>query len=144
MDENELSNRVIGAAIEVHRHLGPGLLESVYEAAMAMELADLNIPFERQKPIVVSYKGRPLEIGFRVDLLVDDKLVVELKAVDMISNIHLAQVLNYVKLTGCKLGLILNFNVSQMRYGVKRVAEKMEESPEPYSPRRIAPPPARN
>ncbi|MBC7225849.1 MAG: GxxExxY protein [Thermoflexales bacterium] len=121
MDENALSNRIIGAALEVHRQLGPGLLESAYEECLAYELSLHGIPFERQKPIPVVYKGIRLDCGFRVDLLVDNLVVVELKAVDTLMPIHQAQVLTYLKLTGCRLGLLINFNVVRLREGIKRV-----------------------
>ncbi len=121
MDENTLSNQVIGAALEVHRQLGPGLLESAYEECLAYELSLREIPFERQKPIPVVYKGIRLDCGFRVDLLVGGLVVVELKAVDVLMPIHQAQVLTYLKLTGCKLGLLINFNVLKLRDGIRRV-----------------------
>jgi len=121
MDENALSNQIIGAALEVHRQLGPGLLESAYEECLAYELSLREIPFERQKPIPVVYKGIQLDCGFRVDLLVGGLVVVELKAVDVLMPIHQAQVLTYLKLTGCKLGLLINFNVLKLRDGIRRV-----------------------
>ena len=122
MDENELSKVILGAAIEVHRQLGPGLLESAYEECLAHELSLRNVPFEKQKAIPVIYKGVALDCGFRADILVDNKVLVELKAVDELAPIHDAQVLTYLKLTHCKLGLLLNFNVLLMRDGMKRVA----------------------
>jgi len=121
MDENELSNVILGAAIEVHRHLGPGLLESVYEECLAHELSQRQIPFERQKPIPVIYKGVHLDCGFRADLFVANSVLVELKAVDQLLPIHDAQVLTYLKLAHCKLGLLLNFNVPRLRDGMKRL-----------------------
>ncbi|MCX7855588.1 MAG: GxxExxY protein [Anaerolineae bacterium] len=121
MNENLLSNRIIGAALEVHRQLGPGLLESAYEECLAYELSLSNIPFERQKPVPVVYKGIRLDCGFRVDLLVGNLVVVELKAVDALMPVHQAQVLTYLKLTGCRLGLLINFNVVRLREGIKRV-----------------------
>ncbi len=110
MEENGLSNLIIGAAIQVHRELGPGLLESAYEECLAYEFASQHIPFERQKQIPVKYKNVQLDCGFRIDLLVKGLVIVELKAVDELMPIHDAQVLTYLKLTGCKLGLLLNFN----------------------------------
>lgn len=121
MDENTLSGRIIGAAIEVHRHLGPGLLESAYEECLAYELVQRSIPFERQRPVPVQYRDVRLDCGFRVDLLGGGRVVVELKAVDKLMPIHRAQMLTYLKLTGCKLGLLLNFNVPVMRDGIKRL-----------------------
>ncbi len=122
---NEISRNVIGAAIAVHRELGAGLLESVYEECMAYELTQRGVNFERQKPIPVIYRGILFECGFRVDFLVASQVVVELKAVERVLPVHMAQTLTYLKLTGCKLGLILNFNVEQMVKGVKRVALKL-------------------
>lgn len=125
MNENQLSYAIIGAAIEVHKHLGPGLLESVYEAGMAHEYVLRQLPFERQKPVLVKYKGVELEVGFRLDFLVGGLVVVELKAVERILPIHEAQLLNYLKLTGCKLGPLLNFNVKQMMDGVQRLVNNL-------------------
>jgi GxxExxY protein len=121
MDENTLSNLIIGAAIEVHKHLGPGLLESAYEECLAYELTELHLSFERQMPIPVLYKGRHINCGFRCDIIVDNQVIVELKAVDMLAAIHDAQVITYLKLTGCKLGLLLNFNVPRMNTGIRRL-----------------------
>lgn len=122
---NEVTRSIIGADIAVHRELGAGLLESVYEECMAYELTQRGMQFERQKPIPVIYRGIPFECGFRVDFLVASQVVVELKAVERVLPVHMAQTLTYLKLTGCKLGLILNFNVQQMVKGVKRVALKL-------------------
>ena len=121
MHENRISKAIIGAAIEVHRVLGPGLLESAYEECLAYELRALDLAFERQKVISVIYKALRLESGFRVDLLVENKVVVELKAVDQVVPVHKAQLKTYLTLTQCKLGLLLNFNVTQMIKGVHRV-----------------------
>jgi GxxExxY protein len=120
-DENALSKVIIGAGIEVHRQLGPGLLESAYEECLAYELNHRGISFERQKPIPVVYHNVQLNCGFRVDLLVDNLVVVELKAIDDLAPIHQAQMLTYLKLTKCKLGLLLNFNVLRLRDGIKRI-----------------------
>jgi GxxExxY protein len=125
---DELARDVIGAAIEVHRHLGPGFLESVYEEALCVEMADRRIPFERQKEISLLYKDR--EIGkHRVDLLVGGSLIVELKTVEALVEIHTAQVISYLKATGLSLGLLINFNVSILKNGIHRVV---------YSGRQIA------
>jgi GxxExxY protein len=112
---------IIGAAIEVHRHLGPGLLESAYEECLTFEFAMLEIPFERQKPLPLMYKNIRLDCGFRLDFIIDQKVIVELKAVETILPIHITQVLTYLKLTGCRLGLILNFNVPKLQLGIKRI-----------------------
>jgi GxxExxY protein len=121
MNENELSNIVIGAAIEVHQHLGPGLLEAGYHQCLATELSLRNISFEKEKPVPLTYKGIDLDCGYRLDFLIENKLVLELKAVEKILPIHEAQMLTYLKLTACKLGLILNFNVAVLREGIKRI-----------------------
>mgnify|MGYP001074191660 CR=1 FL=1 len=119
-DVDELARRVIGAAIEVHRHLGPGFLESVYEEALCVELELRQIPFDRQRSISVDYKGRSVGQG-RLDLLVGDKLLVELKAVDRLAPIHNAQVISYLKATRMHLGLLINFNVPLLKDGVRRI-----------------------
>lgn len=121
MGEDELSKIIIGAAIEVHRHLGPGLLESAYETCLAYELTERALSIERQKPIPVTYKGVPVDCGFRPDLLVNQRVIVEVKAIDSFAPIHEAQLITYLKLTGCKLGLLLNFNQIRLRDGIKRV-----------------------
>jgi GxxExxY protein len=120
--ENKVTEQIIGAAIEVHRALGPGLLESAYEECLVYELTQRRVAFERQKPIPVVYKEVHLDCGFRLDLLVENLVIVELKAVSQFEPVHEAQLLTYLKLTGLKLGLLLNFNVSQLRRGIKRLA----------------------
>ena len=117
---NSLSGAVVDAAIEVHRALGPGYLEAVYEEALAIELGLRGIPFERQKPIAVQYKGRAVGES-RLDMLVGGCLILELKAVDAIAPIHTAQVISYLKATRLRLALLINFNVSVLKSGVKRV-----------------------
>lgn len=117
---DDLANAVIGAAIEVHRVLGPGYLESVYEGALAIELALRGMPFERQKPINVEYKGHTVGEG-RLDLLVGGKLIVELKAIDAFAPVHTAQIFSYLKTMNLSLGLLINFNVALLRHGLKRV-----------------------
>ena len=118
---NELTGEVIGAAIEVHKALGPGLLESVYEECMCVELDLREIPHERQKELPVEYKGTKLDCGYRLDILVARKLVVELKACNSLEPIHEAQLLTYLKLTGLKVGLLINFNVPVLKEGIKRL-----------------------
>ncbi|HUT73221.1 MAG TPA: GxxExxY protein [Armatimonadota bacterium] len=120
MHINEITEQVIGAAIEVHRELGPGLLESAYEECLARELALRQIPFERQKAIPVTYKGRKFDAGFRADMIVADQVLVELKAVESIVPIHEAQVLTYLKLAGLHVGLLINFNVPVLAKGIRR------------------------
>ena len=118
----EVTEKIIGAAIEIHRHLGPGLLESVYEAVMAYEIAQLGLAVERQKPVPIAYKGLNFDEGYRLDLLVAGDVVVELKCVDAILPIHEAQLLSYLKLTGLKVGLLINFKVPVLTQGIRRVS----------------------
>jgi len=120
IDLNKTTEQIIGAAIEVHRALGPGLLESAYEECLCHELNLRKIPFERQKPLPVEYKGVKLDCGYRLDLLVDNSVVVELKAVETIEPIHEAQLLTYLKLGGWRLGLLINFNVPVLKDGIRR------------------------
>lgn len=121
MEFDALSNRIIGCALEVHKHLGPGLLESTYEQCFAHELKIANLPFALQYPLPVTYKGIKLDCGYRVDLLVDDSIIVELKSVDKILPIHAAQLLTYMKLSDVSIGLLMNFNVKYMKDGIKRM-----------------------
>lgn len=125
---NEVSQAIIGAAIEVHRMLGPGLLESAYEECLSHEFSLRQIPFERQKPLLVDYKGVRLDCGYRLDFLVAGIVVVEVKAVEALLPIHQAQVLSYMKLGGWKLGLLINFHVPLLREGIKRLVLGLEEA----------------
>jgi GxxExxY protein len=118
---NDVTYQIVGAAIEVHRVLGPGLLESAYEACMAHELVTRGIPFVREIGLPVIYKGARVNCGFRVDFIVDEKVVVEIKAVEAITPVHQAQVNTYLRLSGCKIGLLLNFNSRRMTDGIKRI-----------------------
>jgi len=118
---NKLTEKIIGAAIRVHRELGPGLLESAYEACLAFELAEQGLAVERQKPLPLIYRGIHIDCGYRIDLLVENAVVVELKTVDKILPIHEAQLLSYLKLSGCIVGLIINFNVVVLRDGIRRM-----------------------
>ncbi|MCC6581619.1 MAG: GxxExxY protein [Phycisphaeraceae bacterium] len=120
MEFDERSNRVIGCAIEVHRHLGPGLLESTYEQCLAHELKLQGISFRLQHPLPVAYKGIHLDCGYRLDLLIEDQLIVELKSVEQVKSSHEAQLLTYLKLAGIKTGLLLNFNVCRLKDGITR------------------------
>ena len=120
-DLNDLTGAIIGGAIEVHRNLGPGLLESAYESCLLWELRQKGLRAESQVPVPIRYKGLQLDAGYRIDLLVQDKIIVELKAIDKIQPIHTAQVLTYLKMTDLKMALILNFNVELMRSGIKRI-----------------------
>ena len=117
---NQLTQQTIGAAIEVHRHLGPGLLESAYESCLAYELRQLGLRVERQKPLPIVYKEIEIEQGYRLDLLIEDKVVVELKAVEHFTDVHEAQVLSYLKFSGCQVGLLINFNVKLLKNGIRR------------------------
>ena len=125
MDEREeldsITKQVIGGAIDVHRALGPGLLESVYETCLASELIDRGIRVERQKGLPVTYKEITLESGYRLDLLVNDKVIVEIKAVELLSPLHKSQLLTYLKLSGLRVDLLINFNVPELRKGVQRI-----------------------
>jgi len=118
---NQLTEEIIGAAIEVHRNLGPGLLESTYEACLSFELAERKLNLEAQKPLPEIYKGTQLDAGYRQDLLVEDMVIVEIKSVDQVAPIHHAQLLSYLKLSGCKVGLLINLNVQLLKNGIKRV-----------------------
>ncbi len=127
LDINKTTEAVIGAAIEVHRHLGPGLLESAYEECLCEEFSLRKIPFKRQVALPVSYKSKKLDVGYRIDLLVGDEVVVELKTVESILPIHEAQTLTYMRLGGWQVGLILNFNVTVLKNGIKRLVYKLKE-----------------
>ena len=127
MNINELTQAIIGAAIEVHRAIGPGLLESAYEECLCKELTLQKISFERRRPLPLEYKGVKLECGYRLDLLVEDTVVLEVKAVDAIISIHEAQLLTYMKLGGWKVGLLINFNVPVLKQGIKRLVLGFEE-----------------
>lgn len=121
MDEDLISGKVIQAAIEVHRGLGPGLLDSAYEECLCHELSLQSLKFLRQVPLPVNYKGVSLDCGYRLDLVAEERVIIELKSVRKLEPIHDAQVLTYLKMTGLKLGLLLNFNVSLMRDGIRRI-----------------------
>jgi GxxExxY protein len=120
-ERDPLTQRVIGAAIEVHRHLGPGLLESAYEECLCHELGLMGNEFKRQWPLPLVYKGLKLNVGYRIDVLVEPGLILELKTVDKILPIHEAQLLTYLRLSGLRTGLLLNFHAPVMRNGVKRM-----------------------
>ena len=122
MDIDALTGKVIGAAIEVHKALGPGLLESAYEECLCRELELRGIPFERQRELPIEYKGVKLDCGYRLDVVVANDLILELKACEGLEPIHHAQLITYLKLTGIKFGLLINFNVPVLKDGIKRVA----------------------
>ena len=122
MDEiDELSHQIIGYAIEVHKHLGPGLLESAYQKCLAYEFSHAHILFELEKPIPVKYKDTILDCGFRADIIVNNSIILEIKAVEQLLPIHEAQLLTYMKLTQIRLGMLINFNVKLLRDGIKRM-----------------------
>ena len=125
---NQITGKIIGAAIEVHRALGPGLLESAYEACLAFELAQQGLKVEQQKPLPLAYKQVKLDCGYRLDLLVEELVIVEVKAVDRLMPIHQAQLLSYLKLSGCELGLLLNFNVKVLKQGICRMVNDSPKS----------------
>jgi GxxExxY protein len=122
MDINDLTGAVIAAAIEVHKILGPGLLESTYEECLCRELELRKISFERQRELPVEYKGLRLDCGYRLDVIVEKKVILELKAAEALLPIHQAQLLTYLKLTGLKIGLLINFNVPVLKEGIKRIS----------------------
>lgn len=122
MEINHITETIIGASIEVHRHLGAGLLESAYQTALAREMTLRSLSFEREKELPVTYKGVQLDCGYRLDFLVEGAVIVELKAAESLQPIHEAQLLTYLKLTGCKVGLLINFNVPVLKHGIKRMA----------------------
>lgn len=125
MTENEISKIIIGKAIEVHKTLGPGLLESAYQECLYYELKKAGLKVEREKPMPIIYKEIKLDHGYRIDLLVNNKVVIEIKTVDVLIDVHTAQILTYLKLGEYKLGLLLNFNVNLMKEGIKRYVNKL-------------------
>jgi len=127
VDINTLSSKIIGAAIEVHKALGPGLLESAYEECLCYELSLQGLSVARQQPLPVKYKGKKLDCGYRLDTVVENAIILELKSCEKIEPIHKAQLLTYLKLSGLSLGLLLNFNVPVMRDGIVRIVNKLKE-----------------
>ena len=125
MNENEISKIIIGKAIEVHKALGPGLLESAYQECLYFELIESGLKVEREKPMPIIYKDVKLDHGYRIDLLIEDKVVVEIKTVDAIMDVHEAQILTYLKLGDYKLGLLINFNVSLLKKGIRRFVNNL-------------------
>lgn len=125
---DSITRRIIGAAIEVHRSLGPGLPESAYEACLACELHNLGLKIERQKPLPVAYKHVNLDCGYRLDLIVEDAVIVEIKAVDQLAPIHDAQLLSNLRLSGKRVGLLMNFHVRVLKNGLKRIVNEFPDS----------------
>jgi GxxExxY protein len=134
--ENEITERVIGASIEVHRHLGPGLLESAYEECLCYEMGERAIRFQRQVATPLWYKGILMEATYRIDLLVEDLVIVEIKANEMLLPVHSAQLLTYLKLSNKRVGLLINFNLPVLKHGIKRVVNCYPDS----SSLRLSPP----
>lgn len=127
MTENEISKLVLDAAFAVHKALGPGLLENVYEYCLAAELRHAGVSFDQQRALPMNYRDQRLELGYRMDLLVEGKVVVEVKACEGLNDVHLAQVLTYLKLSGCHLGLLINFNEALLKRGIRRVVNQLPE-----------------
>ena len=125
MTENELAKTILDCAFKVHKQLGPGLLESVYEAALAYELEKVGLTIEKQKGIPVVYDEIRLELGFRADIIVEEKVIIEIKSIEALQDVHFKQLLTYLKLTNLKLGLLLNFNESLLKNGLKRIVNNL-------------------
>ena len=125
LNENELSRIIVDCAYKVHKTLGPGLLESSYEECLRYELINEGLNVEKQKALPLIYEKVKLDVGYRIDLFIERKVIVEIKAVEELNNIHLAQTLTYLKLSNCKLGLLINFNVALIKNGIKRVVNKL-------------------
>jgi GxxExxY protein len=121
MDENEISKIVFECALKVHKILGPGLLESAYEECLFYELKKVGLKIEKQKALPLIYEEVKLDVGYRIDIIIENKFIVEVKSVESLNDVHLAQLLTYLRLSNCKLGLLINFNVSLLKNGVKRV-----------------------
>jgi GxxExxY protein len=125
MTENELSKIVFDCALKVHQTLGPGLLESAYEECLFYELKKTGLDMQKQKPLPLIYEEVKLDVGYRLDIIIENKLILEIKSVDTLNDIHFAQLLTYLKLTNCKLGLLINFNVVLVKNGIKRVVNNL-------------------
>jgi len=125
MTENEIGKIVVDCSLKVHKELGPGLLESTYEACLLYELNQAGLKVESQKALPVVYHEVKLECGYRVDLIIENKVIVEIKSVDSLNDVHLAQILTYLKLSGCKLGYLINFNVKLIKEGIRRVVNQL-------------------
>jgi GxxExxY protein len=124
MEINKLTEEIIGCAIKVHKELGPGLLESSYEECICYELSQAGFNYQRQMAMPLIYKEIKMDIGYRPDVIVENKVIIEIKAVEALNDVHIAQVLTYLKLSGCHVGLLINFNVTQLTKGVKRLLNK--------------------
>ena len=125
MTENEASKIIFDCALKVHKALGPGLLESAYEECLFYEIKKIGLKVEKQMPLPLVYEEVKLEIGYRIDLIVENKVIIEIKSVEALNDIHLAQILTYLKLSDCKLGMLINFNVTMIKNGIKRVVNNL-------------------
>jgi len=125
MTENEISKIIFDCALKVHKTLGPGLLESAYEECLFYELGKTDLKIEKQKPLPLIYEDVKLEVGYRVDIIVENKVIIEIKSVEALNDVHLAQILTYLKLSDCKLGMLINFNVTLIKNGIKRVVNNL-------------------
>ena len=125
MTENELSKIVFDCALKVHQNLGPGLLESAYEECLSYELKKIGVEVQKQKALPLIYEEVKLDIGYRIDIIVENKLILEIKSVEALNDVHFAQLLTYLKLTNCKLGMLINFNVDLIKNGIKRVVNNL-------------------
>jgi GxxExxY protein len=138
LQENEITEKVIGAAIEVHRHLGPGLLESAYEECVCYELSRLGVKFQRQVHLPIDYKGLHLDCAYRLDLLVEDLVIVEMKALEEVLPIHKSQLLTYLRAANKRVGLLINFNVQALKDGISRIVNEYTGPALPPSPRDLS------
>ena len=127
MTENEIGKSIVDIAVQIHREMGPGLLESVYEIAMAHQLQQRGLVVERQAPVAIEYQGHRFDEGFRADLIVENKVIVELKCVEKLNNAHKKQLLTYLRLTGIRLGFLLNFSEALMKHGITRTVNRLTE-----------------
>lgn len=125
MTENELSKIVFDCALKVHQNLGPGLLESAYEECLVYELKKTGLDVQKQKALPLVYEEVRLDVGYRIDIIIENKLILEIKSVDALNDVHFAQLLTYLKLTNCKLGMLINFNVTLIKNGIKRVVNNL-------------------
>lgn len=125
MTENEISYKIIGAALEIHKNIGPGLLESAYENALAFDLRELGLEVKQQIPMPFIYKEIKQDVGYRIDLIVNDKVLIEIKSIETLAPVHYAQTLTYLKLSGMKLGLLINFNTKVLKEGVHRIVNNL-------------------
>ncbi|PKP12381.1 MAG: GxxExxY protein [Bacteroidetes bacterium HGW-Bacteroidetes-3] len=125
MNENEISKVIFDCALKIHKNLGPGLLESAYEECLFYELKKCGLKVEKQKALPLIYEEVKLEIGYRIDIIVENKVIIEVKSVDALNDVHLAQILTYLKLSDCKLGMLINFNVTFLKNGIRRVVNNL-------------------